>query len=137
MKIITFSVMFTIHSVQFTDTQGFIFFTNGRMSCFFNIQAFKTTKRSLGPRKESRHISDTHVPLEVFHGEVGTGSKVSTKGKEGIHLVVQQFYLKCHFLKISGRFQTAAVITALFNLISDDDPNIRAVAALALAKTGE
>ena len=96
-KIITFSVMFTIHSVQFTDTQGFIFFTNGRMSCFFNIQAFKTTKRSLGPRKGSRHISDTHVPLEVFHGEVGTGSKVSTKGKEGIHLVLQQFYLKCHF----------------------------------------
>ena len=64
-------------------------------------------------------------------------STVSAKRKEEIHFVLQQFNLNCHFLKISGRFQTAAVITALFNLISDDDPNIRAVAALALAKTGE
>ena len=88
-KIITFSVMFTIHSVQFTDTQGFIFLTNGRMSCFFNIQAFKTTKRSLVPRKESRRFSDTHVPLKIFHGEVGMDSTVSAERKEEIYFVLQ------------------------------------------------
>ena len=37
----------------------------------------------------------------------------------------------------SGSFQTSAVVDHLFELIDDSDPNTRAVAALALAKTGE
>jgi hypothetical protein len=41
------------------------------------------------------------------------------------------------FFVILGSFQTPAVITLLFDLVDDsEDPNARALASLALAKTG-
>ena len=35
-----------------------------------------------------------------------------------------------------GKFQNPAVIEALLRLLDDDDPNIRAVAAISLGRTG-
>lgn len=35
-----------------------------------------------------------------------------------------------------GQFQTPAVVDALIALLHDDDPNIRAVAAISLGQTG-
>ena len=39
-------------------------------------------------------------------------------------------------LVFSGRYHSRGVITLLFDFVEDSDPNIRAVAALSLAKTG-
>ena len=39
-------------------------------------------------------------------------------------------------LLVSGKYHSKGVITLLFDFVSDPDPNIRAVAALSLAKTG-
>ena len=41
------------------------------------------------------------------------------------------------YLFLSGTFHTPGVIRTLLDLLDDPDPNIRAVAALALAKTSE
>ena len=43
--------------------------------------------------------------------------------------------MKC--ISFAGYYQTPSVSRALFDLIEDPDPNIRAVACLALAKTGQ
>ena len=39
-------------------------------------------------------------------------------------------------LLLAGRYHSRGVITLLFDFVQDADPNIRAVAALSLAKTG-
>ncbi|KAK2177787.1 hypothetical protein NP493_578g03000 [Ridgeia piscesae] len=45
-------------------------------------------------------------------------------------------YVRLAAIQNLGSFQTSAVVDHLFELIEDSDPNTRAVAALALAKTG-
>ena len=40
------------------------------------------------------------------------------------------------FLHFIGKFQTPAVVDALLKLLDDQDPNIRAVAAISLGRTG-
>ena len=40
-------------------------------------------------------------------------------------------------LSVTGRFQTPSVICSLCDLTADQDPNIRAVAAIGLGKAGQ
>ena len=42
----------------------------------------------------------------------------------------------CIFFRIAGKFSSAAVVEALLDLLDDPDANIRAVAAISLARTG-
>ena len=51
--------------------------------------------------------------------------------------VVKSWSLEYNLIIFLGSFQTHSVIAMLFELVSDNEPNVRAIAALALAKTGK
>ena len=53
--------------------------------------------------------------------------------------VLHTYTQKCRHIKsfyFLGKFQNLAVIEALLRLLEDPDPNIRAVAAISLGRTG-